>query len=185
MSAPLPGWIVWLLSRRLSDAWREVVLGDLAEEFRGARRRRAGGRPPLAVVAGGALPGVAATESNAGGPAVAARGETPDAADARRRCPLCRPRPRAGAVVHARRGGGARPRHRRHDRDLQHRQHRAAAAAAVRRRRSAGAAVPRAAAGHLPRHPALRAVAGQLLRLAAGGARPSRAWRCTAAARSR
>ena len=33
MSAPLPGWIVWLLSRRLSDAWREVVLGDLAEEY--------------------------------------------------------------------------------------------------------------------------------------------------------
>jgi putative ABC transport system permease protein len=33
MSAPLPAWIVRLLSRRLSDAWREVVLGDLAEEF--------------------------------------------------------------------------------------------------------------------------------------------------------
>jgi predicted permease len=33
MSAALPGWIVRLLSRRLSDGWREVVLGDLAEEY--------------------------------------------------------------------------------------------------------------------------------------------------------
>jgi len=29
----LPGWIVWLLARRLSAAWREVVIGDLAEEY--------------------------------------------------------------------------------------------------------------------------------------------------------
>ena len=29
----LPAPIVWLLSRRLSETWREVVLGDLAEEF--------------------------------------------------------------------------------------------------------------------------------------------------------
>jgi putative ABC transport system permease protein len=41
MSAPLPGWIAWLLSRRLPDAWREVVLGDLAEEF----EARSGARP--------------------------------------------------------------------------------------------------------------------------------------------
>ena len=33
MSATLPGWIVWLLSRRLSEPWREVVIGDLAEEY--------------------------------------------------------------------------------------------------------------------------------------------------------
>ena len=33
MNVPLPAWIVRLLSRRLSDAWREVVLGDLAEEY--------------------------------------------------------------------------------------------------------------------------------------------------------
>ncbi|MFI5078292.1 MAG: ABC transporter permease, partial [Vicinamibacteria bacterium] len=33
MTAPLPAWIVRLLSRRLSDTWREVVLGDLAEEY--------------------------------------------------------------------------------------------------------------------------------------------------------
>jgi predicted permease len=33
MSAPLPAWSVRLLSRRLGEPWREVVLGDLAEEF--------------------------------------------------------------------------------------------------------------------------------------------------------
>ena len=33
MTAPLPAWIVRLLSRRLSEPWREVVLGDLAEEY--------------------------------------------------------------------------------------------------------------------------------------------------------
>src|SRR5215203_460608 len=33
MTAPLPAWIVRLLSRRLPDPWREVVLGDLAEEY--------------------------------------------------------------------------------------------------------------------------------------------------------
>ncbi|MFI5078515.1 MAG: hypothetical protein ACHQRO_14285, partial [Vicinamibacteria bacterium] len=33
MNVPLPALIIRLLSRRLSDAWREVVLGDLAEEY--------------------------------------------------------------------------------------------------------------------------------------------------------
>jgi putative ABC transport system permease protein len=31
--SPLPGWIARLLAWRLSGAWREVVLGDLAEEY--------------------------------------------------------------------------------------------------------------------------------------------------------
>jgi putative ABC transport system permease protein len=44
MSAPLPAWIAWLLSQRLPDAWREVVLGDLAEEF----EARSGARPAAA-----------------------------------------------------------------------------------------------------------------------------------------
>ena len=33
MSATIPAWAVWLLTRRLADPWREVVIGDLAEEY--------------------------------------------------------------------------------------------------------------------------------------------------------
>ena len=105
MSAPLPALDrLAAVAAPVRRAGARSSLGDLAEEYRGPRRGRAGRRPSLAVVAGGALPGVAAARIRTpAAPAVAARGETPDAADARRRCPLCRPRPRAGAVVHARR----------------------------------------------------------------------------------
>ena len=81
------------------------------------------------------------------------------------------------AVVHARRRRRPGARHRRQHRDLQHRQRRAAAAAAVRGAGSAGAAVPRAAAGDVPGHDDVRGVAGQLLRLAARRRGASRAWR--------
>ncbi len=33
MSPTIPVWAVWLLTRRLADPWREVVIGDLAEEY--------------------------------------------------------------------------------------------------------------------------------------------------------
>ena len=169
MSAPLPAWIVRLLSRRLSDTWREVVLGDLAEEYQArlaadpaaARRwlwwqaaRCLVSPPPSRTPA--ALPSLPVEKH----PMLQTL-----AADVRYAVRVLGRAPSFTLAVVAVLALGI------------------GATTAIfsivntvllrplpfDRVRSAGAAVPRAAAVHVPRHPALRAVAGQLLRLAAGG----------------
>ena len=135
---------------------------------RGPRRRRARRGPALAALAGDPQPRLATARSPIGAP-VAAPGEASDAADSRRRRPLRPARPGPDARLRPRRHRRPRPRHRRDHGDVQHPQHGAAAPAAVRRAGAARAAVPRAATGDVPGHPALLALTGQLLRLAARG----------------
>ena len=90
----------------------------------------------------------------------------PDA-DLHGRCPLRGEEPPADTFVRPRRGRRARSRHRRQHRDLQHPERRAAAPPAFSGARPCRAALPCAAAGHLPGDRAVLALARELLRLAA------------------
>ena len=184
MSAPLPAWIVWLLSRRLSDAWREVVLGDLAEEYEARPRPRR--QPPVAGCGGRRR-------------AAWCRRRRIERRRPCRRCPwrntrCCRRSPPMSAMPSASSGGRRRSRSP---------WWRCSPSASAPRPRSSASSTPCccgrcrstspigwcgcSTCRRRPPSPASRASRCRrpTSTTGSGRRRPSRAWRCTAAARSR
>ena len=159
-----PRLAIWLLTRRLSAEWRDFVVGDLEEEF----ATRSGDSPVagrrLVLVADDALPGCAATRSPQ---SIAAWIVTRRLEDAYLVCrsSLCVPGDVPDTLVRrcGRQRAGAW--HRREHRDLQHRERGPAASAAFRGAGTPGADLHQDTG---PGRWTLRALARQVLRLAAG-----------------